>query len=197
MSTAASILIAPPILPPPPPPPFLLPPPNCSPATFAPEHGIYEGPVVKPKKVQIFDEQKSAATSPSPSASVDLPSHRSTPMRGELHPSAQHPLSPRRREIVADLPPPLLLRAGADVAQTLKHLSGFSPTCGQSHLTKYERRHHSPGRRSHDKSWSSCHASGSSFQSRHDHLDRLYGSPVTHACYPPQLNNHHSFPNLA
>jgi hypothetical protein len=51
-----------------------------------------------------------------------------------------------RRSLPIFVPP--ILRAGVDVAWTLKHLSRLNPRVGKSQLTKYERRHHSPCRRS-------------------------------------------------
>jgi hypothetical protein len=58
------------------------------------------------------------------------------------------PLSPRRREITVN--PPTDSSSWGRRGGTLKHLSGLIPK-GKSQLTKYERRHHSPGRRFHEK----------------------------------------------
>ena len=88
---------------------------------------------------------RSSATSSSPSASVDLPSVPIAAKNVKVRPSAQHPLSPRRRKITMLLPPHGSSSWGRR-GGTLKHLSGLIPK-GKSHLTKYERRRHSPGRR--------------------------------------------------
>ena len=78
------------------------------------------------RKGADFVGKKSSATSSSPSASVGLPSFPIRALGKGTFPSSQHPLSPRRREI-PDLPSYRILRAGADVACTLKHLFGIVP----------------------------------------------------------------------
>src|SRR5439155_16798324 len=132
--------------------------------------------------------RSSSAPSSSPSASVDLPSVPIEANGFQVGPSAQHPLSPRRREIARRHPSFAFFELGPTWRYAQASIRVQSQR-GQSQLTKYERRRHSPGRRFLENTRPSCHASGSSFPSRHVHLDRLNGSHFTHAWQPSPTTN--------
>jgi hypothetical protein len=114
------------------------------------------------RPVQIWSSGWFRPVSSSPSASVDLPWFDPVPDHA-MRRSAPPPLSPRRREIGADSLPPVL-RAGADGRKRSCIYPGSIPA-GLSQVTKFARRHHSPYRRSRERSRPPGHGSGSSWQS--------------------------------
>jgi hypothetical protein len=129
---------------------------NCA---GRPSSGIYEGPVVKPEGAD-FAEKKSSATSSSPSASVDLPlPDLGQRLHGVLFFSTS---SEPEAEGDQQRTPSWVLRAGPTGRYAQASIRAHSPR-ETSHVTKFERRHHSHSRRFPAEDRPSCHCSGSSF----------------------------------
>ena len=87
--------------------------------------GIYEGPVVKPVGAD-FIAQKVFCEHPLHRRRRSICPGTDPSLQARVQASAQHPLSPRRREISGDLPPPVSSSWGQR-GVTLNHLFGLSP----------------------------------------------------------------------
>ena len=132
-----------------------------NPARDPRKHGIYEGPAVKPGGcgfcragcAQHPRRRRRRSICPLPIEAND--NSAAAPRSTSSEPEVEGDYGPS--------PSFMILRAGPTwrYAQASIRVQSIN---GQSHLTKFERRHHSPRRRFHDKSRPSCHASGSSFR---------------------------------
>lgn len=126
------------------------------------------------RRVQLGRSGGARSTAPSPSAAVarpgfdPLPGPRAAALRG----TSAAPAAEAERRRAACHRCFERGRRGGDAPAAIRVQSARGP----SHLTKYQRRRHSPGRRFPGNPWPSGPAAGSSVGSRHVHRGRLNGS---------------------